>query len=161
MIRALATKRTLKPSPGTASEQLGRESLGDLVRVVDFNFEPRVEPDAGNGGQWQGWNGEVMDADAHDRIELTPLGGDAWRVCEAGVPENNALRVIAYVERCDGGFEVVWLRGPNRGVGFADRLQSAVDEACGVLLSEATSSATRPIAISHLMPGAAVSGPKP
>lgn len=127
-----------------------------VLALNDTSKTSLVNPSAGSlDGEAlspTGSHGARGAAGAQDRVELTPLGDDAWRACEVGVPENNPSRVLAYIERRGDGFEVVWLRGPRRGVRFYTLLADAIDEACAVLSAEATSSATRPITIAHLAP---------
>ena len=132
-----------------------------MVCVLALNDTSKTSPvKSGTGSPGNeslsvaGTRGAQCLADAHDQLELTPLGDDAWRACEVGVPENDPSRVVAYIERRGDGFEVVWLRGPHRGVRFYTLLADAIDEACAVLVAEATSSATRPIPIAHLAPTA-------
>ncbi|QEV99601.1 hypothetical protein F6J84_05455 [Microbacterium caowuchunii] len=46
---------------------------------------------------------------AEQHTQLIGVGPGAWCVCDASVPENDARRLIAYLERVDGHVEVVWV----------------------------------------------------
>jgi hypothetical protein len=69
----------------------------------------------------------------HPLLELTAVGAAAWRVSDARIPEDDALRVVAFVDCAGGDAEVVWLRGslsePRR---FPD-LERAVDAIADVV----------------------------
>lgn len=45
----------------------------------------------------------------HRAIETIALTETSWRVCDAGLPDDDATRLIAYVEQNDAGFEVLWM----------------------------------------------------
>ncbi len=72
-LKALALNCTLKPSPEDSStEKLAREVLdalaghgvsGDLVRVVDYNVQPGVKTDMGDGDAWPALREQVLAAD--------------------------------------------------------------------------------------------------
>jgi hypothetical protein len=56
-----------------------------------------------------------MSQDRRSRVieqhtQLISIGPGAWCACDATVPENDARRVIAYLERVDRHVEVVWVR---------------------------------------------------
>lgn len=42
-------------------------------------------------------------------IETIALTETSWRVCDAELPDDDATRLIAYVEENDRGFEVLWM----------------------------------------------------
>jgi hypothetical protein len=71
--------------------------------------------------------------DDHALLELTAVGAAAWRVSDARIPEDDALRVVAFVDCAGGDAEVVWLRGslsePRR---FSD-LERALDAIADVV----------------------------
>ncbi len=72
-LTALALNCTLKPSDGpSSSELMARQYLdalaehdvdGSLVRVVDHDVRPGVEPDMGDGDQWPAIREQVLAAD--------------------------------------------------------------------------------------------------
>ncbi|RWZ64273.1 hypothetical protein ELQ92_05750 [Labedella populi] len=42
-------------------------------------------------------------------VETIALTESSWRVCDADLPDDDATRLIAYVEQNDVGFEVLWM----------------------------------------------------
>lgn len=72
-LTALALNCTLKPSDGpSSSELMARQYLdalaehdvgGSLVRVVDHDVRPGVDPDMGDGDQWPAIREQVLAAD--------------------------------------------------------------------------------------------------
>jgi multimeric flavodoxin WrbA len=72
-LRALALVCSLKPSPAPSSsdliarqvlEELGKHGVtGDVVRVVDHDVKPGVEPDMGDGDAWPAIREKLMAAD--------------------------------------------------------------------------------------------------
>ncbi|MFD6095796.1 flavodoxin family protein [Nocardiopsis flavescens] len=72
-LNALALVCSLKPSPApSSSELMARQVLdalaghgvgGDLVRVVDFDVRPGVEPDMGDGDAWPDIRRRILAAD--------------------------------------------------------------------------------------------------
>lgn len=42
--------------------------------------------------------------------ELIPVGDGAWVARDPGVPDNDARRVVAYLERKNGRVHVLWVR---------------------------------------------------
>jgi hypothetical protein len=42
-------------------------------------------------------------------IETIALTETSWRVCDAELPDDDATRLLAYVEQNDLGFEVLWM----------------------------------------------------
>ena len=42
--------------------------------------------------------------------ELIRIAPGAWCVCDPELPEDDARRVIAYLERIDGQIDVLWVR---------------------------------------------------
>lgn len=45
----------------------------------------------------------------HDALEVIALGEQSWRVCDRFVPEDDATRLLAYVEQVGERFEVLWM----------------------------------------------------
>jgi hypothetical protein len=52
-----------------------------------------------------------MQRQGHDLLELTAVGPTAWRVSDARAAEDDATRVVAFVDCAGVDAEVVWLRG--------------------------------------------------
>jgi hypothetical protein len=73
-------------------------------------------------------------------LELVAVDDSAWRISDARLPENDARRVLAYLERTGRRYEVVWLRfHPGRSkqyIGVAAAL-AAVSERMNRQLGEA------------------------
>ena len=45
--------------------------------------------------------------------EVIPITRTAWRICDSALTETDASRLVAYVDRNDGGtYDVLWLRSP-------------------------------------------------
>jgi hypothetical protein len=74
------------------------------------------------------------------RLELVAVDDGAWRISDAGLPENDARRVLGYLERTGLRYELVWLRfHPGRSeqyTGVAAAL-AAVSERMNRQLGEA------------------------
>ncbi|KDA05955.1 hypothetical protein DC31_11840 [Microbacterium sp. CH12i] len=87
---------------------------------------------------------------AHNCVELTRLGDGAWRACDASMPEDHPEHVVAFIERRNERFEVVWLRGSTVNREF-EHLEGALDAVCDVI-GGAESRSTRPIQIPHAPP---------
>jgi len=85
-----------------------------------------------------------------DHLELLPIDADAWRMCDRRMRASDAEFVVAYIERVDEGFDVVWMRGPRR----RSRLRTL--EEClrrgSELLSQERSRSRRPVPIPHFPP---------
>ncbi|PXY30496.1 flavodoxin [Prauserella coralliicola] len=72
-MRALALACSLKPSTERSSSQLIAEQVlgelkshgveGDVVRVVDHDIKPGVEPDMGDGDEWPRLRERIAEAD--------------------------------------------------------------------------------------------------
>ena len=63
----------------------------------------------------------------HRHLELTETCRGAWRVCDARVPEEDALHVVAFIESDEESVEVVWVRGSIVAPGRFETLDAAVD----------------------------------
>lgn len=45
--------------------------------------------------------------------EVIPIARTAWRICDSALTENDAARLVAYVDRNETGtYDVLWLRSP-------------------------------------------------
>jgi hypothetical protein len=42
-----------------------------------------------------------------DSLEVVALSDHEWRVCDRAMEEGDARRILAYVEKCDGAYEVM------------------------------------------------------
>jgi hypothetical protein len=42
-----------------------------------------------------------------DPLEVVALSDHEWRVCDREVEEGDARRILAYIEKCDGSYEVM------------------------------------------------------
>jgi hypothetical protein len=42
-------------------------------------------------------------------IETIALTETSWRVCDGGLPDDDATRLLAYIEENADGFEVLWM----------------------------------------------------
>lgn len=92
-------------------------------------------------------------------LVFEPLGEGAWRLCDSTIEENNAARVVAYVERmADGGFEAIWI-----GMGVASTWHPSREDvlvrARSLRASVARSTRSKPIPIPHRAPVGAVTAP--
>lgn len=102
---------------------------------------------------------ETKDADdvSPDRNEpasvvLTPVGDNAWRLCDHRMPPDDPAGLIGYVERTDStGFDVAWVTGKlgiERFATMDDVLRATVER----LRNQRIRIATKPIPIPHLPP---------
>ncbi|WP_460815958.1 hypothetical protein [Microbacterium petrolearium] len=92
-----------------------------------------------------------VDMDTVHQLDLVPLGEDAWRLCDRSVDSCDATSVVAYVERRDDGYEVVWV-STHRGVERFTTMGDALERAAEVLSAVTPPGATRPIPIPHFAP---------
>ncbi|WP_448390195.1 hypothetical protein [Microbacterium aurum] len=90
-------------------------------------------------------------ADAGGFLDLQAIDTDAWRLCDTRAPVTDASYIVAYVERVDDGFEVVWMRGTQRRCRMA-ALEECAEAAARRLAEEDSSGASRPIPIAHFPP---------
>lgn len=89
--------------------------------------------------------------DAEDPLDVHPIDADAWRLCDRRAPATDASYVVAYVERIDGWFEVVWMQGAQRRCRMAT-LEECAAAAARHLAERDSSGAGRPIPIAHFPP---------
>jgi len=89
--------------------------------------------------------------DTVHRLELVPLGDEAWRLCDGNEEASDATSVVAYVERRPSGYEVVWV-SLRQGVERFATLGDVLERAAQVLAEVPVSGATRPIPIPHFAP---------
>jgi hypothetical protein len=85
------------------------------------------------------------------RLELVPLQGDGWRLCDTSVPADDPAHLIAYIERLDDGVGVVWLYGAF-GHDRYGSVEEALDVAADLLVRVDEQTRRRPVAIPHLPP---------
>lgn len=99
----------------------------------------------------------TMATPAHPRStsvwEVFQIARSAWRICDSALTETDASRLVAYVNRNDGGtYDVLWLRSPcptrsrYRDLGEILAHLDAADAA------GRASRADRPTRISHFPP---------
>jgi hypothetical protein len=50
----------------------------------------------------------------HPHVELVPLADNAWRLSDDRIPEEDARRILGYVEQRDVDVEIMWMR-PRAG----------------------------------------------
>jgi hypothetical protein len=63
----------------------------------------------------------------HPHVEIVALAKDAWRVCDDRLPENDASRLIGYVEEGDGFYELMWIRSVPGSCDRFTSLSAALD----------------------------------
>ncbi|AZS46125.1 MULTISPECIES: hypothetical protein [Actinomycetes] len=86
------------------------------------------------------------------RLVFEPLGQGAWRLCDAGIDEASAERLIAYVERAaSGGYEAIWMRPGLRASHHATREDVRLT-AMAQRSGKVASTRSKPIPIPHLTP---------
>ena len=85
------------------------------------------------------------------RLELVPLQGNGWRLCDAGVPVDDPAHLLAYIEELDKGVDVVWLYGAF-GHDHYDSVEAALEVAASLLSTMDEQIRRRPVAIPHLPP---------
>ncbi|MCT9821265.1 hypothetical protein N3K63_13350 [Microbacterium sp. W1N] len=99
-------------------------------------------------------SGVLDDEDRETEIEgllVEDLECGGWRLCDELVDRSDAGHVIAYVEPCAAGYEVVWLSGPRRRQIFP-RWSSVMTAAGRRLGGGASRGPVRPLRIRHLPP---------
>ena len=74
----------------------------------------------------------------HRFLEVTPLGDDDWRMCDARLHPSDARRLLAYVQRDCDRVEVLWMRGKRDLEEFAT-IDAAFDAVMRVLSRSAVS----------------------
>jgi hypothetical protein len=50
----------------------------------------------------------------HEGLEIMELSENEWRICDAAVDENDAMRVLAFLEQRAGYFELTSMNRPHR-----------------------------------------------
>ncbi len=45
-----------------------------------------------------------------DTLEVVALSDHEWRVCDGGMEAGDARRILAYIEKCDGLYEVMSMK---------------------------------------------------
>lgn len=84
-------------------------------------------------------------------LELLPIDEDAWRLCDRRVSARDPEFVVAYIERTDGGFETVWIRGGARRSRLSS-LEECVERGEEILRAQEQSTSSRPVPIPHFPP---------
>lgn len=85
------------------------------------------------------------------QLELVPLEGDGWRLCDTSAPVDDPAHLIAYIERLEEGVDVVWLYGAF-GHDHYDSVQDALEVASGLLWTMDEQVRRGRTAIPHLRP---------
>ncbi|KQX06661.1 hypothetical protein ASC59_02060 [Leifsonia sp. Root1293] len=49
------------------------------------------------------------------RLRVDAIAEESWRLCDRGVAENDARCLLAYLERVENGYELMWM-APVPGV---------------------------------------------
>ncbi|MEZ3158965.1 hypothetical protein AB1K54_00320 [Microbacterium sp. BWT-B31] len=87
-----------------------------------------------------------------DGLVFDPLGADAWRLCDTGIDEHDARRLVAYVERtAHGGYEAIWMEFGAPPSEHATR-EDIVRCARELPESASRSPTTKPAPVPHLPP---------
>lgn len=83
-------------------------------------------------------------------LELVPIDDRSWRLCDRRWRVNDAPHVVAYIERVEDIYDVVWTRGVRRRSRFAS-LDACVRAAEAQIAAEVLPG-TRPAVISAFPP---------
>jgi len=62
-------------------------------------------------------------------LEVVPLSDHEWRVCDREVDTRDARRLIAYIEKRDADYEVMWITSPHMCARFLS-LDAALTRVC-------------------------------
>lgn len=84
-------------------------------------------------------------------LVFEPLDESAWRLCDINIDEHDAARLVAYVERVDGGYEAIWLGLGMRPSWYASR-DDVLRTARGLRRPDATRTRSQPDSISLVTP---------
>lgn len=90
-------------------------------------------------------------SDIDARLALLPIDEAAWRLCDRRERPDDASFVVAYIERADEVFDVIWMVGDGRRSHF-DSMDDLLEEASRRLSASALPAATRPLPIPHFPP---------
>lgn len=58
------------------------------------------------------------------RLRVDAIAEESWRLCDGAVAENDARCLLAYLEKVESGYELMWM-GPVPGV--CQRFESFTD----------------------------------
>lgn len=95
-----------------------------------------------------------MPDDPVHELALSPLGQDAWRLCDPAISASDAENVIAYVEQSAVCYGVTWVHG-----GFGTAWFDTMDEvmaAAATHVPECASRRRKPVPIPHRPPLGAI-----
>lgn len=85
--------------------------------------------------------------------EVIPIGRTAWRICDGALRENDASRLVAYIDKNEmGTYDVLWLRSPCPTRSRYRSIDEMLAELDAAQTAATLSRSTRPTHIPHFPP---------